>query len=60
MESKYMKTSELVAWNSKRFTYGFIEFRLIENRDMKLQSKKSYMAVTKSSKSDNFPHKNLV
>ena len=27
---------------------------------MKLQSKKSYMAITKSSNSDNIPHTNLI
>ena len=46
-----MKTSELVTWNCKSFTNGFLGFRPIENREIKLQSKNSYMAVTKSSKS---------
>ena len=48
---KYTKTSELVAWNCKSFTYGFLGFRPTDHRDMKLQSNTSYMAVTKSSNS---------
>ena len=60
MEVKYMKTSELVAWNCKSFTYGFLGFQPTEHRDMKLQSKTSYMAVTTSSNSENIPHTNLI
>jgi len=55
-----MKTSELVAWNCKSFTYGFLGFRPIENREIKLQSKTSYISITKSSNSDNIPHTNLI
>ena len=55
-----MKTNELVAWNCKSFTYGFLGFRPREHRDMKLQSNTSYMAVTTSSKSENIPHTNLI
>ena len=39
MGVKYMKTSELVAWNYKSFTYGFLGFRTKDNMEMKLQSK---------------------
>ena len=60
MGVKYMKTSELVAWNSKSFTYGFLEFQLIENRDMKLQSNTSYTDVTTQSNSYNIPHTNMI
>ena len=60
MGVKYMKTIELVAWNYKSFTYGFLEFRPTDNRYMKLQSNTSYMAVTTSSNSENIPHKNLI
>ena len=45
MGVKYMKTSELVAWICKSFTYGFLGFQTTENRDMKLQSNTSYMAI---------------
>ena len=55
-----MKTSELVAWNCKSFTYGFLGFQPKENRDMKLKSKKKYMAVSTSSKSYNIPHTNMI
>ena len=55
-----MKTSKLVAWNCKSFTYGFIGFQYTKNRDMKLQIKTSYMAITTSSNSDNIPHTNLT
>ena len=55
-----MKTSELIAWNSKSFTYGFLGFIPIENRDIKLQSKTSYISFTKSSNSYNIPHTNLI
>ena len=40
-----MKTSELVAWDCRCFTYGFIGFRPTKNRKIKLKSKKSYMVV---------------
>ena len=60
MGIKYMKTSKLVAWNCKTFTYGFLGFRLMEHKDMKLQSNTSYMTVTKSSKLDNISHTNLI
>ena len=60
MGVKYMKTSELVAWNCKSFTYGFIGFRPTKHRYMKLQSKTSYMAVKTSSNSKNIPHTNLI
>ena len=55
-----MKTSELVAWKCKSFTYGFLGFRPIDHRDMKLQSNTSYIAVTTSSNSENIPHINLI
>ena len=55
-----MKTSELVAWNCKSFTYGFLGFQPTEEWDMKLQSNTSYMAVTTSSNSQNIPHTNLM
>ena len=48
MGVKYMKTSELVTWICKSYTYGFIGFRPIDHRDMKLKSKKSYMAFKTS------------
>ena len=48
MEVKYMKTSELVAWNCKSFTYGFLGFQPTENMEMKSQSNTSYMAVKKA------------
>ena len=57
MGVKYMKSSELVAWNCESFIYGF---RPTENRDMKLQSKTSYMALKISSNSYNIPHTNLI
>ena len=60
MGVKYMIPSELEAWNCKSFTYGFLGFRPTENRDKKLNSKTSYMAVTTSSNSYNFPHTNLI
>ena len=60
MGVKYMKTSELVAWNCKSFTYGFLGFRPIDHMVMKLQSKTYYMAVTKSSNSYNIPHTNMI
>ena len=60
MGVKYMKMSELVAWNCKSFTYGFIGFRPTKNRDMKLQSNTSYMAVKKSSNSYNIPHTSMI
>ena len=60
MGVKYMKTSELVAWNCKSFTYGFIGFWPTEHREMKLQSNTSYMAVTTSSNSKNIPHTNMI
>ena len=60
MGVKYVKTSELVAWNCKSFTYGFLGFQPTENRNMKLQSKTSYMFVTTPSKSDNIPHTNMI
>ena len=55
-----MKTSELVAWNCKCFTYGFLGFRPTEHRDMKLKRRISYMALTKSSNLDNIPHTNMI
>ena len=55
-----MKTSELVAWNCKSFTYVFLGFRPTYERDMKLKSKKSYISIKKSSKSYNIPHTNLI
>ena len=60
MRIKYMKTSELVAWNCKSYTYGFIGFRPTWHRDMKLLIKTSYMAVTTSSNLENIPHTNLI
>ena len=60
MGFKYMKTSELVAWNCKSFKYGFLGFRTTKHRYMNLQSKTPYMAVIKSSNSDNIPHTNLI
>ena len=55
-----MKTSELVAWNCKSFTHGFLGFRPIKNTDIKLKSKKSYMYVTNSSNKYRIPHTNLI
>ena len=55
-----MKTSELVAWNCKSFTYEFIGFRPRDNRDIKLQSKISYIPVTTSSNLYNIPHTNII
>ena len=60
MGVKYMKVSDLIAWNCKSFTYGFLGFRTTENMEMKLQSKTSYIYVTTSSNSENIPHKNLI
>ena len=61
MGVKYMKTSDLIAWNCKSFTYGFLGFRPPEHRDMKLNINKSYMAITTSSNSDNYiPHTNMI
>ena len=60
IEAKVMETSDSMACECKSFTYGFLGFRPTENRDMKLQSKTSYMAVTKSSSSDKIPHTNLI
>ena len=60
MGVKYIKTSELVACNCKSFTYGFLVFRPIKNRKMKLKSNKSYISITKSSNSDNIPHTNMI
>ena len=34
-----MKISELVAWNCKSFTYGFIGFKPTDHRDNKLKNK---------------------
>ena len=48
IEAKVMETSDLIAWNCKSSTYGFLGFIPTENKDMKLQSKKSYISVTKS------------
>ena len=55
-----MKTSVLAAWNCKSFTYGFLGFRPTEHRDMKLQSKTSYMVVTTSSNSKKIHHTNPI
>ena len=55
-----MKTSELVAWNCKSFTYGILGFRPTENKEMKLKNKTAYMAVTKSSNSEKIPHTNMI
>ena len=60
IEAKVMETSDSMAWECKSLTYGFIAFRPTEHRDMKLQSNTSYMAITKSSNSDNIPHTNLI
>ena len=60
MGVRYMKTSELVAWNCKSFTYVFLGFRPTEHREMKLQSNKSSMVFTTSSKSDKISHTNLI
>ena len=55
-----MKTGDLITWNCKHFTYGFLGFRATEHRDMKLQSNTSYMVVTTSSNSENIPNTNLI
>ena len=55
-----MKTSELVAWNCKSFTYGFLGFRTTEDMEMKLYINTSYIAFTTSSNSYNTSHTNLV
>ena len=62
MGVKYKKTSDLIAWNRKHFTYGFLGFQATKHRDMKLQSisNTSYMAVTKSSNSEIIAHTNLI
>ena len=60
IEAKVMETSDSMAWECKSFTYGFLGFRPTEHRDMKLQSNKSYMAVTTSSNSENIPHTNMI
>ena len=60
LTESYMKTSELVAWSCKSFTYAFLGFQPTEHRDMKLLSNKSYMVVTTSSNSENIPHTNLI
>ena len=60
MGVKYMKTSDLIAWNCKSFTYGFLGSRPTQHREIKLQSKKSYISITTSSNSDNIPHTNML
>ena len=60
MGVKYMKTSELVAWNCKSFTYGFLGFRPTKHRDMKLKSNTSYMDFRTSSHLLNIPHTNMI
>ena len=55
-----MKTSDSMAWECRSFTYGFLGFRPTENRDMKLQSKTSYISFKKSSNSYNIPYTNLI
>ena len=60
MGVKYMKTSELVACSCKSFTYGFLVFRPIKNRKMKLKSNTSYISVKKSSNSENITHTNMI
>ena len=57
IEANVMKTSELVTWNCKSFTYGFLVFRPKKHKEMKLQSKNSYIFVTTASNSDKFPCK---
>ena len=39
IESKFMETSDSMAWECKSFTYVFLGFRPTENRGMKLMSK---------------------
>ena len=53
-----METSGSMAWECKIFTYGFIGFRPTENREIKLQIKKSYMDFTTSSNSYKIPRTN--
>ena len=36
MESKFMKTSDLMAWECKIFTYEFLGFRVKNNIEIKL------------------------
>ena len=60
IEAKVMETRDLMAWECKSFTYGFLGFRPIEHREMKLQSNTSYISVTISSKLDNIPHTNMI
>ena len=55
-----MKTSELVTWNCKSFTYGFLGFRPTEHQEMKSQSNTSYNSVKISSNSENIPHTNMI
>ena len=60
MGVKYMKTSELVACICKSLTYGFLGFRTIENREMKLQIETSYVSMKTSLKIENIPHTNMI
>ena len=60
MGVKYMKCSELVAWNGKSFTYGYLVFQPTKHREIKLKSNTSYIAVTTLSNSENIPHINLI
>ena len=60
VEVKVTETIDLMAWECKSFTYVFLGFRTTKHRDMKLKIKTSYILVTKSSKSYNIPHTNLV
>ena len=55
-----MKNSDLITWNCKSFTYGFLRFKPTKHSEMKLKSNTSYMSVTKSSKLENIPHKNMI
>ena len=60
IEAKVMETNDSMAWECKSFTYGFLGFWPTENRNMKLPSKKSYISVKTSSKSESVPHTNLL
>ena len=60
IEDKVMETSDSMAWECKSFNYGFIGFKTKENKEMKLNFKKSYIYFTTSSNPYNIPHTNPI
>ena len=50
MESKYMKTSGLITWKCKLFTYGLLRFRFTEYMKMRVQIHTSYTQYCSSNK----------